>query len=137
LAYLLLGAFNHAMALAGLLIKHLPAAGDLESLLGPGLGLDLGHLALLGGTAASVKATWARARLTRTLPIRAAAEHSTVATAALTAGRREASLMADGKRNFNQRLGILVLAERVPMATDAISAVRAFPGKMDTDLRFT
>jgi hypothetical protein len=27
--------------------------------------------------------------------------------------------MADGKRNFNQRLGILVLAERVPMATDA------------------
>src|SRR5262249_21720516 len=44
---LLLGALDHAVALAGLLVKHLPAPGHLEALLGAGLGLELGHLALL------------------------------------------------------------------------------------------
>src|SRR5262245_56363374 len=47
LAYLLLGPLDHAVALAALLVNHLPGAGDLEALLGAGLGLDLGHLALL------------------------------------------------------------------------------------------
>src|SRR5262245_1045206 len=47
LADLLLGPLDHAVALAGLLIQHLPAAGHLEALLGAGLGLELGHLALL------------------------------------------------------------------------------------------
>src|SRR2546423_15282567 len=41
------GALDHAVALAGLLKQRLPAGGDLEALLGAGLGLDLGHLALL------------------------------------------------------------------------------------------
>src|ERR1700694_3824334 len=74
LAYLLLGALDHAMALAGLLIEHLPAAGDLESLLGPGLGLDLGHLALLCGRARG--ASMGASPADRMLLIRVAAEHS-------------------------------------------------------------
>src|SRR5437764_13974478 len=44
---LLVGPLDHAVALAGLLIKHLAARRDLESLLGAGLGLDFGHSALL------------------------------------------------------------------------------------------
>src|SRR5215470_7751535 len=47
LADLLVGPLDHAVSLAGLLIEHLPGAGDLEALLGARLGLDLGHLALL------------------------------------------------------------------------------------------
>src|SRR5262245_45926991 len=47
LADLLLGPLDHAVALAGLRIQHLPGAGDLEALFGARLGLDLGHLALL------------------------------------------------------------------------------------------
>ena len=50
LADLLLGPLDHAVALAGLLVEHLPAGGHLEALLGAGLGLDLGHLALLCGS---------------------------------------------------------------------------------------
>src|SRR5262245_65961942 len=50
LADLLLGALDHAVTLAGLLVEHLPARGHLEALLGAGLGLELGHLALLCGS---------------------------------------------------------------------------------------
>src|SRR5262245_64502768 len=50
LADLLLGPLDHAVALAGLGIQHLPGAGDLEALFGARLGLDLGHLALLSAT---------------------------------------------------------------------------------------
>src|SRR5882757_7422967 len=47
LADLLLGPFDHAVALAAVGVEHLAGAGDLEALLGAGLGLELGHLALL------------------------------------------------------------------------------------------
>src|SRR5581483_3224429 len=47
LADLLLGALDHAVALARLGVEHLSGAGDLEALFGARLGLDLGHLALL------------------------------------------------------------------------------------------
>src|SRR5215467_2708771 len=49
LADLLLGALDHAVTLAGLLVEHHPARGHLEALLGAGFGLELGHLALLCG----------------------------------------------------------------------------------------
>src|SRR5215469_709282 len=49
LADLLLGALDHPVALAGLLVEHHPARGHLEALLGAGFGLELGHLALLCG----------------------------------------------------------------------------------------
>src|SRR6266436_3228057 len=49
LADLLLGALDHAVALAGLLVEHHTARGHLEALLGAGFGLELGHLALLCG----------------------------------------------------------------------------------------
>src|SRR5581483_8290646 len=55
LANLLGRAFDHAVAFAGLLVLHLPSAGDLEALFGAGLGLQLGHLALLIGTMARQK----------------------------------------------------------------------------------
>src|SRR5688572_15503680 len=47
LADLLVGALDHAVALAAVRIEHLSGSGHLEALLGPRLGLDLGHLALL------------------------------------------------------------------------------------------
>src|SRR5215470_795822 len=47
LADRLVGPLDHAVALAGLLVEHLPAGRDLEALLGARLGLQLGHLALL------------------------------------------------------------------------------------------
>src|ERR1700685_3782129 len=47
LANLLLGALDHAMALARLRIEDLSGPRHLEALLGARLGLDLGHLALL------------------------------------------------------------------------------------------
>jgi len=46
--HLLLRALDHAVALARLLVEDFATAGHLEALLGAGLGLDLGHLALLG-----------------------------------------------------------------------------------------
>src|SRR4051794_14993648 len=47
IAHLLGAALDHAVALAGLLIKHLSGPGNLEALFGARLGLQLGHLALL------------------------------------------------------------------------------------------
>jgi hypothetical protein len=59
LADLLFRPFDHAMALARLLVKHLASSRDLEALLGAGFGLDFGHLALLCGTpATSATAEW-------------------------------------------------------------------------------
>src|ERR1700685_2729633 len=52
LADLLLGALDHAVALARLRIEDFASRRHLEALLGARLGLDLGHLALL----------WLRAR---------------------------------------------------------------------------
>src|SRR5215471_265160 len=49
LADLLLGALDHAVTLAGLLVEHHPGRGHLEALFGAGFGLELGHLALLCG----------------------------------------------------------------------------------------
>src|SRR5215467_6062142 len=49
LADLLLGALDHAVTLAGLLVKHHPGRGHLEALFGARFGLELGHLALLCG----------------------------------------------------------------------------------------
>ena len=43
----------HLVSLARLLIEHLAGGGHLEALFGAGLGLDLGHLALLDGTQAN------------------------------------------------------------------------------------
>src|SRR5690606_22466234 len=43
----LVGALDHAVALAGGSRKHLAGAGDLEPLLGGRLGLHLGHFACL------------------------------------------------------------------------------------------
>src|SRR5262245_6626589 len=64
LADLLLGPLDHAVALAGLCIEHLPGPGDLEALFGARLGLDLGHLALLsaaqGGPTAPSAVQFAR-----------------------------------------------------------------------------
>ena len=42
-------ALDHAVALAGLGVDHLAGAGDLEALFRARFGLQLGHLALLGG----------------------------------------------------------------------------------------
>src|SRR6185437_1982300 len=53
LADLLLGAFDHAVALVRLRIEDLAGPRHLEALLGAGFGLQLGHLALLGGKAAA------------------------------------------------------------------------------------
>src|SRR5580704_15768940 len=47
LADLLLGALDHAVALARLRVEDLSGPRHLEALLGARLGLDLGHLALL------------------------------------------------------------------------------------------
>src|SRR5262249_14323550 len=47
LSDLLVGALDHAVALAGLLIQHHPTGGHFEALFGAGFGLELGHLALL------------------------------------------------------------------------------------------
>src|SRR5262249_39437300 len=49
LADLLLGALDHAVTLAGLLVEHHPGRGHLEALFGAGFGLELWHLALLCG----------------------------------------------------------------------------------------
>src|SRR5215475_5493845 len=49
LADLLLGALDHAVTLAGLLVQHHPGRGHLEALFGAGFSLELGHLALLCG----------------------------------------------------------------------------------------
>src|SRR5262249_37866313 len=46
------------VALARLRVQHLAAGGHLEALLGAGLGLQFGHLALLCGSS-----SWAEARL--------------------------------------------------------------------------
>src|SRR5579862_3504924 len=53
LADLLLGALDHAVALARLRIEDLSGPRHLEALLGARLGLDLGHLALLKAASAS------------------------------------------------------------------------------------
>src|SRR5580700_4524891 len=47
LADLLLGALDHAVALARMRIEDFASAGHLEALFGARFGLDLGHLALL------------------------------------------------------------------------------------------
>src|ERR1700756_5189544 len=44
---LLLGPLDHAVALAALGVHHLAVGRHLEALFGAGLGLQLGHLALL------------------------------------------------------------------------------------------
>src|SRR5215813_7882927 len=49
LADLLLGALDHAVTLAGLLVEYHPGRSHLEALFGAGFGLELGHLALLCG----------------------------------------------------------------------------------------
>src|SRR5580658_6698360 len=55
LADLLLGALDHAVALARLRIEDLSGPRHLEALLGARLGLDLGHLALLLAAGASAR----------------------------------------------------------------------------------
>src|SRR3954451_4479238 len=56
LADLLLGALDHAVALAALGVHHLAGGGHLEALFSARFGLQLGHLALLlaGKTTAPV-----------------------------------------------------------------------------------
>src|SRR5262245_7714305 len=49
LADLLLGALDHAVALAGLLVEHHPGRGPVKALLGTGFWLELGHWAFLCG----------------------------------------------------------------------------------------
>src|SRR3954470_7787586 len=49
LADLLLGPLDHAVALAALGVHHFAGGRHLEALFGAGLGLQLGHLALLYG----------------------------------------------------------------------------------------
>src|SRR5499427_7740744 len=97
LADLLLGALDHAVTLAGLLIEHLPAAGHLEALLGTGLGLELGHLALLCGNShgqAPGRPDFARWSVLIV--------HFAVATAALSAGRRKGGVMAEAGAKYNR-----------------------------------
>src|SRR5690348_11601983 len=57
----LLRALAHVVALVAVAGEHFAAAGDLESLLGPGLGLHLGHFLLLVGWAARrrLRSGWA------------------------------------------------------------------------------
>src|SRR5215471_3848412 len=90
LADLLLGALDHAVTLAGLLVEHLPARGHLEALLGAGLGLELGHLALLCGSSRGRGPGWPDFARWSVL-----IGHFAVATAALSAGRRKAGVMAE------------------------------------------
>src|SRR5262249_53155837 len=96
LADLLFGPLDHAVAFARLLIEHLPAAGHLEALLGAGLGLELGHLALLCGNSHGPGPGWPDFARSSVL-----IEHFTVATAALSAGRRKAGVMAEARRKYN------------------------------------
>src|SRR6516225_1418134 len=94
LADLLLGALDHAVTLAGLLVEHHPARGHLEALLGAGFGLELGHLALLCGGRHGPAGC---ARLSVLI---------TVATAALfSAGRRKGGVMAEATAKYNQSPG--------------------------------
>src|SRR5580700_6462279 len=53
LADLLLGALDHAVALARLRVEDLSGSRHLEALFGARLGLDLGHLALLKAASAN------------------------------------------------------------------------------------
>src|SRR4030095_5028045 len=89
LADLLLGALDHSVALAGLLVEHLPAGRHLEALFGAGLGLELGHLALLCGSSRGRRPGWPDFARWSVL-----IGHFAVATAALSAGRRKAGGMA-------------------------------------------
>src|SRR5262245_18137432 len=97
LADLLLGALDHAVTLAGLLVKHLPAGGHLEALLGGGLGLELGHLALLCGSSRGRRPGWPDFARWSVL-----IEHFAVATAALSAGRRKGGVMAEPAAKYNR-----------------------------------
>src|SRR6266851_5896065 len=94
---LLLGPLDHAVALAAVGIQHLAGAGNLEALLGARLGLDLGHLALLCGRGhGPTPGQPVTARLSVLI------EHFAVATAALSAGRREAGVMAEAGEKHNR-----------------------------------
>src|SRR5271154_3385598 len=73
LADLLLGALDHAVTLARLRIEDLSGPRHLEALLGAGLGLDLGHLALLKNARLGDRR--------RSLVFARADEHFTAATA--------------------------------------------------------
>src|SRR5580698_10719139 len=98
LADLLLGALDHAVALARLRIEDLSGPRHLEALLGARLGLDLGHLALL----------WREARALRPPKMlineRGVREHIAAATAALNQpGGGKGAVMAEQAKLGNRR----------------------------------
>src|SRR6204780_5747013 len=99
LADLLLGALDHAVALARLRVEDLSGPRHLEALLGARLGLDLGHLALL----------WREARALRPPKMlineRCVREHIAAATAALNQpGGGKGAVMAE-EGGLGNRLG--------------------------------
>src|SRR5690242_11052718 len=95
LADLLFRALDHAVALARLLVEDLAASRHLETLLGAGFGLDLGHLALLGrwtsghrpGPAGMLVMSWC------------AWSTSPQPRQPLSAGRRKAGVMTEAPAN--------------------------------------
>src|SRR6202451_282971 len=90
LADLLLGALDHAVALARLRLEDLSGPRHLEALLGARLGLDLGHLALL--KAAGASAGWPENAHNE----RGVREHIAAATAALNQpGGGKGAVMAE------------------------------------------
>src|SRR5580704_7329636 len=96
LADLLLGALDHAVALARLRIEDLSGPRHLEALLGARLGLDLGHLALL--KAAGANARWPKMLINE----RGVREHIAAATAALNQpGGGKGAVMAEEARLGN------------------------------------
>src|SRR5579871_417233 len=104
LADLLVGALDHAVALARLRIEDLAGPRHLEALLGARFGLHLGHLALLCGEAAAapsrISGTGRGRRDARYERI--VREHVAAATAALfsraTGGRVMAEAALEGNR---------------------------------------
>src|SRR5580704_199188 len=118
---LLVGTFDHPVALPGVLVEHLAAAGHFESLLGPGFCFDFGHLALLCGSTMPLPAGGPG------LLVRAAADCCAVAAAALMAGQREArGFMADVSADYNRRARCGLSRSGVTMCPRLLRWVRPY-----------
>src|SRR5262245_54887318 len=95
LADLLLGALDHAVTLAGLLVEHHPGRGHLEALFGARFGLEFGHLALLcGGRLGPAGRICSFERAESPSPRQP-----------VSAGRRKGGVMAEASAKYNPEPG--------------------------------